>query len=609
MTRRYIPLIILASVVLSAKGQYNPKIDVEGTYKPDIIDLDRINQFPELPKLSVVPSALQFDLRETIANFTPEGIPMEATGWGITAPSRKGFIHAEAGSWLDARLAGGCRLLDSPTTMAAIWLDHNSTSLWKPFPDLQGIDLKRKIYNEKIGLCMTHKMADYGTLSASLKYNYAYFNYYGYPSEDLSQSLNDAALSLIWRADRSRSLRIDAGADVRYTGFRSLYLPPFTLPVDGVSGTYDLQRIGGGRNTAIGLGLDISKSFNGMNNRLGIKLKGDIILTGGMDGGSRYLTYTPENHGLFTIKPYYLYSKGNLKFISGVRMDLPVNTKSPDARLKEYNYIFPKPTEGKNFYISPDVRLGYFGRQVSLDVRIAGGASLYTLAEARQLDFYCQPGIWNTLPEYSPLDAFAAVRFGPFGGFQLKISGAYRILHGQRTGGWYTTLLNGGITNLYKSSAPSIMALADRTVDVSGASVGVALAYEYGPEFRISAEANWQPQHDKTCFFNGYDLPEITACVNVESNPWSSLKLGLRYDLRALRHPLAYDYALIDAEAPLINVGIDNWSDLSFRASYDIGSNLTLGVKVGNLLNRQQMLLPGLPVPGVTALGSLTWSF
>lgn len=604
MRRSFISALIPVIATLFAQAQYNPTVNVDGTYKPDIIDRDRINTFPDLPKLQIPATSLQFDLKGVNADFPPTGIPMEATGWETLPKAGKGFVYAELGSWLNAGLIAAYRFVDTRSTTAWIRFDHNSTSLWKPGEDyINDKDRRREACDERLRLGITHRAEGYGRLSACIDYNFARYNYYTVMESDPFQNFNDAALRLDWKSESASRFCIDAGAGFRYTGFSTMYIPYYMLQEP--SGPDDnLIRLSGQRDMDITLGADMSMTLGSRRNYAGVRLDGEIILTEGLKGSRKSDLCRPQNYGILTLEPYYRHETDRLRFIAGARMDFPINTASGTG-LADIYPVFPKSRKGQDFYISPDLRFDYVRGSVAVEIHATGGASLYTLSTAHDRDFYCQPGTWNTLPEYSPLDATAAFRFGPFSGFQFRVSGSYRITKQLRNGGWYTLFLNEGRFYEGDNIFYNMTAPADLTVNLSGVSLGLGLSYEYGPEFRINAEGTWQPQHGKTGYFNGYDMPELTAAVAVESNPWSSLRLTLRYDLRALRRSLV-DYSTLSDD---IEIPLRNWSNLCFIAGYDIFRNFTLGVRLDNLLNRKQSILYGLPMPGLTASGTLTYVF
>ena len=145
-------------------------------------------------------------------------------------------------------------------------------------------------------------------------------------------------------------------------------------------------------------------------------------------------------------------------------------------------------------------------------------------------------------------------------------------------------------------------------INLSGFQIGITLAYNDGEYFGIEAKMNYMPQEDDKAWFSGWDMPEVTAHIGVRGNPWSTLQLGVDWDLRACR------------KVPLLIAGADgsvltrqrigNLSMLGFSATYDILKNLRAEVYVDNLLNRlHQEWLPGVPVPGIAARLGLTFQF
>ena len=98
-------------------------------------------------------------------------------------------------------------------------------------------------------------------------------------------------------------------------------------------------------------------------------------------------------------------------------------------------------------------------------------------------------------------------------------------------------------------------------------------------------------------------MPEVTAHIGVRGNPWSTLQLGVDWDLRACRK-VPFDGSVLTRQR------IGNLSMLGFSATYDILKNLRAEVYVDNLLNRlHQEWLPGVPVPGIAARLGLTFQF
>lgn len=106
-------------------------------------------------------------------------------------------------------------------------------------------------------------------------------------------------------------------------------------------------------------------------------------------------------------------------------------------------------------------------------------------------------------------------------------------------------------------------------------------------------------------YFDGYDRPRQRVSVNVESNPWSRLRLGLRYDFRGRRY-LPY-YGADGAE--LLTERLHNLSLLGFDISYGITDTFTVWGRADNLLNRHDARYPALPQQGIALSAGISWVF
>lgn len=579
MKRIYI-LTLLTLGALPAAAQYNPTIEVEGKYKPDVIIQDRVNMFPERLKMTPTDSRLSYDTEGVVTDFTPFGVPMEATGWKATrnACRYKGYVGLDLGSWLDARLRAGYRFVSTQRTWAGIYLDHKSTSLWRP--DIKSAtrgdnsNPRREAYDETLGLYLRHEAPGAGTLFGNIRYNLAYFNYFGYAGRDNTptQTINDGLLNVLWQSERSKRFRYHAGADIRLITTRRGYAPGCNAVWNGPMEITATPEFGFsyGRHDASSVGLDLSGDFvtySGQNHLL----KGN------------YAIDTPDTYGRFSVTPYYSYRHGSLELMAGPRIDMVFNA-------------------GRAFNIAPDVRVNWGGRGIALSLQATGGTKLNTLGYMRDRTLYCQPYILNTDPTYSPLDAELRVGFGPFAGFKGEVFAGYRITRDRRTGGWYPSALNAGSSTA--SAAPYENNLGYNT---SGYSVGMTLGYNYGRYIDLTVSGSWQPQDGKLSYWNGWDLPEVLLNARASTNPWRSLRLELEYDLRACRRPALL--AKSSDGVKINNIPMANHADLNFKASYDILPNLNVRLGMYNLLNRHQELLPGLPQPGLTVTGGVTLQF
>lgn len=603
MNRIYLTVTLLLSAA-AASAQYNPTIDVEGKYKPDIIIRDRIGMFPEKLRLDPQKSTLQFDTRGVVTDFLPMAVPMEASGWNDTrAPfPRHGYVQLEAGSWLDARLNAGYRFVTNRSTMAGVYLRYNTTSLWKPKISDLFADVKRNLHDGDLGFYIRHK-ASTGVFNALVNYNLAYFNYFGFApeyvgktirSDEPTQTFNGVDIRASWSSDKELDFRYHAGADIRYSAMRRGY---------AALG----ENFRGSREVWVSPAFGFSYSRNGRSS-FGLDLKGDFVsYTGGTSMISAYqICDRPGAYGNLALTPYYRLSTSSVDFTIGPRIDLTFNGRTPEAYFTGLTDGTPS-KRASTFHIAPELRFSWHRRGVAVTLEALGGAELNTLASMRDLSIYCQPFVLNTTPTRSPLDAALHLGFGPFAGFSGELTAAYRIVSDRRAGGWFTPFLNGDAQSL----ATGYMALPGNNVsyDSHGLSLGLGLAYRYGKWLDMSLRGTWQKQDGRNSYWNGWDLPEVTLGAALAINPWRSLRIATDYELRACRHMALMQLDNNAGHTSVSNVTLPNHSSLSATLSYDILPNLQVKAEARNLLNRKQALLPGLPEPGITILGGLAFRF
>lgn len=607
-----IPYILLFSLlaVPYAKAQYDQNIAVEGKYVPDYIDHDRIGIFPQPVRFSLEKSTLEYSLSGTNADFTPMAVPIQATGWQTTRnyiPPR-GYLELGAGSWLESTLSAGYRIIDKRESVLGLRLQHNSTSLWKPELS-DGLNTKTARYDESLGIYGHHIFGDKGRLEAAVDYHLGTFNYYGFnplfpigaiPNTDIkapTQTLNDIAGRIGWFSisDPDKfAWHVSLGA--RYFGYRRYYLPEY----EG-----NCPALTGGRETDIKLNGGIvipasSKSY------FGLDLNADVISYGTPElragaYGSSYRIPELDTYGMVSLTPYYKFSRSKLNIFLGARVDLSVKAGPENER-----YDF--------FHIAPNVRLDYNAGPVQLFFYALGGSSLHTLADGYEFDYYQAPFLSATTPVYTPVDAKAGFTFGPFSGFHAGFDVAFRTSRGQYYGGFYQAYISNMEDALflpdYGYQLPE--KIDERPVDysfapgaksnLSGFSFGLNAGYDAGRYFKISADGHFQHQNGKTGYFNGYDRPEWTTSVSVETNPWSTLKFKIGYELRAMRMmPVRAHYA---DTSPLnshltVMYRLPNLSMLNLGASYSFSDKFNVWIQADNILNKTVYYMPGLPEPGI----------
>lgn len=562
-----IALAAIAAMHCTAIAQnLTESVTVEGRYTPEIISADRLSLLPTVMSLTAPESPMTYDRKGVTANFAPDALNLPATGWRAKKifNNSRGYVDFRLGSWLNSSLSAGVAAIRNVDTRLDVYLQHNSTSLWQPWKDdaeksLQDAD-KRFRYDETIGADLTHRLLGLGKLTAAIQYHLGYFNYYGTlqggkSDERVSaptQTLNDLHARVGWRGEGHERLEYNAEADVRYFGYRAMYLP---LLIDVYPREYGKSE--GERETAVNAGGSVKYSLsdeagNGSAVGLGLRYSGVINSIG-------------NDVNRFEATPAYTLIGSSYTLRLGANLAVVGNGEST------------------RFRAAPDVRFSVRSGITAFSASVGGGTHLRTLAWMHMMDYYSNPGMGCYEAAYSPLDARLAFSLNPGGKWTAGIEGAWRSTLDESFGGLYQALLNSNLSSYgdYPASGR-----------IHGYSVAVNAGYEVCRYVTLRGHATWQPQNGSKGFLNGFDRPEFTADLSAESNPIEKLSLRLDYRLRAKRELLP---------------GSSSRLDLS--ACYRITDKISVGVELNNLFNRHEEFLPGLALEGFNALAGVGVEF
>lgn len=598
MTRRY---LIIASLLASAALAPNSfarqevlrgSVLVEGRYLPDIIRQDRVNTLPKRVSFSMPAEALTYELNSVDLDYSPYFFNLPALGLSDvrSLPDTRGYLRVDAGSWLDANVSAGYRMIDEDKTVLGVSLQHNSTSLWKPFHDY---DTKQKIYDQTIGVYGSHDFGS-GRLGASLDYRLGYFNYYGFRSpfelpensKAPSQTLNDVRFKASWASPRQNSFRWDANLGLRYFGFRDLLIP----------GGDRLVSYKGQRETHFSLGGKIEYiTDEGSSFVLG--LKNDALSYANPQG----LPLKVDGYDNLALTPGYRFNRDLLNINIGARVDFSFGAGPENDRFSA-------------IHIAPDVRLDYRTGGLGVYLHAVGGNTLNTLARQNADDYYSLPALTSTNPEYSPIDARFGVNVGPFSGFSAGMSFGYKYVRHSYLGGWYTYFLNNpSLFNAFYSISPSQLS-EGTSMDIHGWNAELFLAYDEGDFFDGEIRASYQPQNGKDGYTNGVDRPRwiLGAVANV--HPVEPLTLTLRYDYRGVRNVWRKDFAPYpdgvtvngaSGEWQLVRQRLADITDLGFEAAWQFSPTFSVKAGLSNILGCKTDWLPSLPTQGMVIRGGL----
>ena len=593
MPRKLLCAMLMAMPVC-ASAQLTGAVTVEGDYLPDILHPDRINMLPPMERFSSKPTQLEYSLGATGANFSPAFLPLPSTAWDAdrTVESNRGYLRLRLGSWLNSNLSAGYNALHTDADNVSIWLQHNSTSLWRPF----GADTpQRWSYQESLGADWRHTFKGLGVLEAALQYRVGCFNYYGFVTPDnrfLTQTLNDAAFRIDWTSDRDVKRGSQYNATLRGRAFN--------------------YRIG---DREFDLGLSGGYSFVwDAGSRLGIDADIDVLLYSQSKEAEPLYRYeasgAPRDYALITLTPFYAWQKRNMSLRLG--LDIDIAAKADGTAADRYYGAL---------HFAPDVRFDVRGRRIGFYASATGGSRLQTLASLSDADPYRMPWLATTCPVYTPIDAALGVEFGPFSGFSAALSASFRNSRHIDFGGWFAALLNYGFGRYPGLEMPSggtpTYGTTRQGISLAGVSVGLDLRYSLGDRLSVSAGGTFQPQNGKTGFFNGYDRPKVTADASLRYRPIDRLTLGLEYNYRGLRkiytgcNLSAGGNVIVDKDATegFGSVKLSDQHTLNFSASWQFNRMLSVDFRADNLVSPGGELLPGLRRDGRTFYGGVSIIF
>lgn len=590
---------LLSAYTLNAQ-ELNERLEVEGVYNRDKLPAYRLDRLPEFERFDAVESQLRYATRGVPANFSPSAPDAAATVWGAKRPdfNPRGYLDASLGSYLDASLSAGYRIIRDTERTLGVRLQHNSTSLWRPYGAQSPV---RFSYQDMIGVDYSQIFRNKGRLSADVQYHLGYFNYYGGDpviigrsgrgtekpmAEAPTQTLNDVAFRIGFDSESNNSNSYYISLSGRYFGYRTA-----TRETD--------LRIAGG------YACNWTKS-----SALGVDVRGDLLLY-----GSAPEMPVVSDYGALFITPWYKWQKDNLLLKAGADIDFIFNANGA-SESEKYGVV----------HVAPDIRFDVAGKNVGFYVHLLGGTALHTLASTSDLDAYRNPQLFSTRPVYTPVDATIGLNIFPFSGFKANINMQYKVSRNIWAGGWYSSVLDYGHLPIPGLDIPqgSIAEYGDgyQRYNLAGLGVGMDISYSLGDIFTIAAGGTYTPQRDKTGIFNGLDRPRWIVNAKLSVSPIKPLELAVEYRYRGVRriyatwvdpevsdlHPAGSE-AATNPEVQVSSLRLADINMLNFNASWRFNQHFSINFQANNLINKKIEWLPGLPLEGITFAGGVQWLF
>ena len=555
-------IAVFASANASAQQQdeLTKEITVETDYRPAERKVSKLNKLPVVAKSDVPKYSLKYsEWAEPVD--VPALAPLMLPYGYLTShnfSNQRGYFDFGISSLIDIAGNAGLAIVDKSETSLNLWVRHNSS--WNGrnkslnLPPALNVVPKQKFNDNIICLNLSHKFYQ-GTLSASLRYHYDHFNYYGGISNiaDTMQTINEFRIALGWtNSPRNSALKYSASLVFNHFDFAKAM-----NHVDNSKGLADnrLSLLFNASNdcgnaTSFGANAKIdylSRKFHSANN---------LLLT----NDDAQPAVHSESTALVSLSPFLHYKNDKINAKAGINVDISFN-------------------DGTALRFSPDIRLNCSltdGLNFFLDAR--GGKRLTALCDMFATNRYINPSA-SLSNSYTPIDAEAGFKIGMFAGFHAKLFAGYGVFKDM-------PLPTADYTDLTANFATTYLPF-----DVKGWKAGVELGYKFHyaeAEFAVT----YAPQEVDKGYLLGPDRAKCVATASVTVNPVAGLKVTAGYELRAKRSVAMPAVAVSDNSLAPISESyqlcdIGNVCNLSLSASYQISKMLGFFISADNLLDRR----------------------
>lgn len=563
----------LAVIQASAQQSLDESIAVDGRYAAEVIRMERISSYPAEYPLRVSREKLPYDLAPLTSDFSPSLYPLPVPG--MERDSKRGYLDAAIGSWLNSELRAGGWILppsqSSPWALGA-WIRHSSTSLWKPKTS-DGLRLhKRYDYNEALGLQAARRLNNGQSIEARLDYGVRYFDYFMVP-EAPTQTINRIKGDVSWNAAPGAAIDHRLGLSVSHFAYRDMVIPGVEVPWEPSRET-TLHLYGLVSGCPGGTKADPEEGS--------LTLKGDAYGVFGSTGG---------DYGLISLTPSYGMNLNGLHFDAGVRVDLSVKAGT-------------KSDPFSAFHLAPAVNVWFPTSHFTFYAKVTGGSELQTLWKRSELSQWLSPYEFSHTPIFAPVDAAIGFNAGPAADVMRGIEGGLQIRWKAVSHlpfyGWYPTAMMLGA-----QEGLELMTLNSLPTTLHGIEISGRLAWSLRDVANAEIKLAYTPQHNTRGFFNGIDRPRWTGSAMVAVRPASRLTLSAGLDWRGVRNI----YGIFGEGESQQGYRLPDWLSLRLEADWTITKNISVGAGAYNLTNRKNVELPGVPTEGITGAARISWLF
>ena len=600
MKKIYIAALMAAFALNVAYSQDNKNLNKEITLEKDIEPLQKKavkkNELPKVVKPATTGKKNQLGYTDLISPIeVPTSIPTLLPYGYRTAHNfsdKRGYLDIGAGTQANFRLDFGYRIIDEEHEKLGVWLNHNSTWNSKNPSKVITLDENRnkQKYNDNTLAVDYSRTLGNGTLSLGAKAHIDIYNYYGgwniiddnlysnwaddqyvvrtpyYDWDTEKQTFTNFNLNAGWASKfmlRDNPLKYNVGLEYGHAAhdkpFNDLYKKGVhdNWGILTLGGSYDLTEL----TTAA---LTIKSEYL----RRGTKAK----------SGSDYDLF--DEVGMITVSPTYTIRGDMFKLQLGLNGHISFS-------------------DGAAFRLSPNIRANLslvdgftiFGNAL-------GGKALGHRQGKHFVNYRYDDPLLLYGSVYTPIDAEAGIKVGPFQGLSAKVSLGYAIVKDEP----------GIIYNDYPAFYAFMRGFMSRykVMDSRGYYLNAEVNYKYRSLIEASAAVKYAP-HDNEMFdsdkhYNNYklgvDRASTVANIDLKVNPWRPLTINAGLEYRGGRMALFSTYGIEESGDVILSkyefINMDDVINLHAGANYRLNSNVSLWLQTHNLLNRRYDILYGM---------------
>ena len=600
MKKIYIAMLLAAFTLAGAHAQDNTKLNKEITLEKDIAPLEKKavkkNELPKVKKPTTTGTKTQLNYSDLTSPIeVPTTIPTLLPYGYRTAHNfsdKRGYLDVGGGTQANFKVSFGYRFIDEEREKLGVWLNHNST--WNGKNSSKAITLesnrnKQKFNDNTLGIDYSKGIGN-GTLTLGGQAHVDIYNLYGgwnsltldsapnsgddsytltrppYDWNSEKQTFFDFNLNAGWASKfmvRDTPLKYNVGLQYGHAAYDKSFNDLYN---HGAHDNWGIVNLGGS--------YDLSEL-----NTLGLNIKGEYLRRGSnAKTGSMYDKF--DEVGLITLTPTYTIRGDMFKLQLGLNAHISFS-------------------DGAAFRLSPNVRA---------NLALVDGFSLFANALGGKLLGYRVPTHYANhrydMPLlmygsiYTPIDAEAGFKVGPFQGLSAKVSLGYAIVKCQPGICYWMT---------YPEQAVEMgMMSTYKVMDGRGYYLNAEVNYKYRSLIEASASIKYAP-HDNEMFesdthYNGYklgvDRASTVSNIDIKVNPWRPLTFDIGLEYRGGRMALFNTYNYYDNMYPAQSnynfVNMDDVINLHAGANYRLNSSVNLWLQAHNLLNRRYDILYGM---------------